>query len=935
MDKQIWTWREMLGHVLDTVRPSEFGHEMEGITPETAEDDLPGIAGLTNILTSSTAMAATFDLPPDEAKAALKEIGEALAHLPEPDGLEALTVDQRKVYDLYAPFLRFMLANLGPALAGIFTHYIDGDYDLEDDPDGLTAQARDLAATDPEAAVALLDRVGAMGLRGVEWWWRWPDELDRPLADRAMAIQTILEDTHVLEPLEVEREIWRRIFRDLASTEASALEVREEETAEEADQADPLAPLFDRLYDGEEALTDELRAAFAEQGEIVIPELIDLLEDRELWPDDSDGEGYVSIHAARLLGRLQAAEAVEPLLKVIAESEPEDILRDAAIAALEEIGSPAVPATLRFLRYSRDPDLKGLLAWPLATAGKGSEKVYEALATLYNETTWDDVRSEVATVLGDFGDKRAVPLLRSALDEPDVVGWNRNAVIRALQDLGEEIDEELEDADIDEDGPFLLGTLTDESTFREFIGALPREWRNDAETIAHTFTNYVEKSITFALVETFRRTQPEIAGSLNLFLQSDIENASLDADTGGWPEWERAAYEHLQTCAWPELHERVTGLYAFFSELALADFDADADPNDLIQQAKDIVGDDAGQTLSLVGQAGALAIGGGLVWHRWPSEAEPPLSHWIAALVDLVAFLQDIGQWPLKMGEFVGSPEEERTVMPIDEALAARVRLTPEDEAFIADLRKIASPDLPPEMIRRAQSLGPGIVPALFRIINDDDLWNPAARPGRGWPPIHAITLLGHLRPPQAVPLLIDLAIEFDENAEARYRAIEALGQIGAPAAEMLWLEMRFGSDTEAQVALAPALAVAGRGDSRTAPLLLDLFNRVGWREGRSHVASSLGLLEDRSAAPPLRAALDDRRARLDDVEAMIEALEKLGVPVNTDPAVQAARRRVGLVMRRPVAATEWSKTPRNAPCPCGSGKKYKYCHGSGELTVH
>jgi preprotein translocase subunit SecA len=23
-----------------------------------------------------------------------------------------------------------------------------------------------------------------------------------------------------------------------------------------------------------------------------------------------------------------------------------------------------------------------------------------------------------------------------------------------------------------------------------------------------------------------------------------------------------------------------------------------------------------------------------------------------------------------------------------------------------------------------------------------------------------------------------------------------------------------------------------------------------------------------------------------------------------------------------------WAATPRNAPCPCGSGKKYKYCHG-------
>ncbi|MGE3293528.1 MAG: SEC-C metal-binding domain-containing protein, partial [Geminicoccaceae bacterium] len=23
-----------------------------------------------------------------------------------------------------------------------------------------------------------------------------------------------------------------------------------------------------------------------------------------------------------------------------------------------------------------------------------------------------------------------------------------------------------------------------------------------------------------------------------------------------------------------------------------------------------------------------------------------------------------------------------------------------------------------------------------------------------------------------------------------------------------------------------------------------------------------------------------------------------------------------------------WGKVPRNAPCPCGSGKKFKQCHG-------
>ena len=34
-------------------------------------------------------------------------------------------------------------------------------------------------------------------------------------------------------------------------------------------------------------------------------------------------------------------------------------------------------------------------------------------------------------------------------------------------------------------------------------------------------------------------------------------------------------------------------------------------------------------------------------------------------------------------------------------------------------------------------------------------------------------------------------------------------------------------------------------------------------------------------------------------------------------------------VQQQPVVRTEWEKTPRNAPCPCGSGKKYKVCHGA------
>ncbi len=34
-------------------------------------------------------------------------------------------------------------------------------------------------------------------------------------------------------------------------------------------------------------------------------------------------------------------------------------------------------------------------------------------------------------------------------------------------------------------------------------------------------------------------------------------------------------------------------------------------------------------------------------------------------------------------------------------------------------------------------------------------------------------------------------------------------------------------------------------------------------------------------------------------------------------------------VAQQPVVKSEWDKTPRNAPCPCGSGKKFKQCHGA------
>ena len=66
-------------------------------------------------------------------------------------------------------------------------------------------------------------------------------------------------------------------------------------------------------------------------------------------------------------------------------------------------------------------------------------------------------------------------------------------------------------------------------------------------------------------------------------------------------------------------------------------------------------------------------------------------------------------------------------------------------------------------------------------------------------------------------------------------------------------------------------------------------------------------------AAPPLRAA---PRA----------SAEEGGFAPTADELAEAD---TTPVPRATKVNTEWENTPRNAPCPCGSGRKYKQCHGA------
>jgi uncharacterized protein YecA (UPF0149 family) len=88
---------------------------------------------------------------------------------------------------------------------------------------------------------------------------------------------------------------------------------------------------------------------------------------------------------------------------------------------------------------------------------------------------------------------------------------------------------------------------------------------------------------------------------------------------------------------------------------------------------------------------------------------------------------------------------------------------------------------------------------------------------------------------------------------------------------------------------------------------------------------NALGVLED---VPP--AASGNGTGEIVDVGPAETPTEKPAA-VKKDPVIVGAGRARSLgdiQSPGPNAPTDWTNVGRNDPCPCGSGKKFKKCHG-------
>ena len=135
-----------------------------------------------------------------------------------------------------------------------------------------------------------------------------------------------------------------------------------------------------------------------------------------LMPLLSSGERPVLIEAIRALGRIGAAAAAEPLLRMIRENATNPTVRLEAVAAIGGVRAPGVADTLTDLLSDPAPAVRASAVRALAALD--TENFVIILSGLDPDPNWS-VRAALASVLGTLPPEIGLPRLMSMLNDSD------------------------------------------------------------------------------------------------------------------------------------------------------------------------------------------------------------------------------------------------------------------------------------------------------------------------------------------------------------------------------------------------------------------------------------------------------------------------------------------------------------------------------------
>lgn len=161
-----------------------------------------------------------------------------------------------------------------------------------------------------------------------------------------------------------------------------------------------------------EELSDATRVDLSDAGDVIIPQLLDILGDKAEWEEEGKGKGWASVHAATLLGEMNHIEAIPNLFAVLGEVEWETCLANSVTNALAEMGPAVVDPALAAFDNATSQDVRFSLCEVLTCCGAQDERIYALLVKFFAEDP--DLG---ATLFSIYGDARAVPMLADKLAE--------------------------------------------------------------------------------------------------------------------------------------------------------------------------------------------------------------------------------------------------------------------------------------------------------------------------------------------------------------------------------------------------------------------------------------------------------------------------------------------------------------------------------------
>jgi hypothetical protein len=210
-----------------------------------------------------------------------------------------------------------------------------------------------------------------------------------------------------------------------------------------------------RLFDAGHRLPDEIHDDILALGQAAVPALLKIFDDAL---SKSPVGGWAPAHAAQLLGELHATAAIEPMLRVLAGTDANDLsLHDKIIQSLPEIGAAVTEPLIRAFANNVDPKFRYHISVVLAECQIHDDRIFEILI--------EQLRCEPSLGAGNlaiYGDPCAVPHLLEALDQYTIVESKSPLANHALIELRAAIEE-------------LGGTLTVEQQLKCRRGREPAE----------------------------------------------------------------------------------------------------------------------------------------------------------------------------------------------------------------------------------------------------------------------------------------------------------------------------------------------------------------------------------------------------------------------------------------------------------------------------